>query len=168
MLVANGYRLRGRGLGTLGLSEPSVQPAFPHEPARQVERIPGIAAESDRLGDPLAGCIGPAQDARAKDSETHRTFRLAKELAVTRSRADAAPAREVLFGADEVPPPKAHRQLRQVRESEAGVAALAPGHVEYLVGQRGGADVVARGPNGNKVRSSLKNELKKVATFLGQ
>src|SRR5215468_7108887 len=154
MLVANGYRLRGRGLGTLGLSEPSVQPAFESEPDRQVERIPGIAAESDRLGDTLAGCIGPAQDTRAKDSESHRTFCLARELAVTRGRADASPAREVLFGADEVPPPKANIQLHLVPESEAGVAALAPGHVECLVGQRGGADVVARGENGNKVRNS--------------
>jgi len=53
----------------------------------------------------------------------------------------------MLLDFDEVPAIEAHDQLSRVGESEAPLAALALSEVEYLVGKRGRAVVVARDEN---------------------
>ena len=72
----------------------------------------------------------------------------------------------MLLNSDKVSAIPARHHLSMVRESEAPVAALAPGEVEYLIREHDRGGVVARTDGDRPSSESLQNELSKVAGLL--
>src|SRR5208282_3495917 len=119
MLFGQGHRLRGRGLGALRFSEPSVQPTFEDSCVRQIVRVLAIPCEDVHPKDTLSCSFGVAQDPRELACVTHRSYEHVGNLPKASRFKEAAHARKMLLGSDGVPAKVARKQLRIVSEPEA-------------------------------------------------
>ena len=132
-----------------------------------------ILCEGHRPSDALARGVGPPQDPRAKCGHSDGNGGYASGMPQTKRLNQFAQVRELLFCSDQVPAVEAPLHLdvvcqRQVLRAVLRVLALALRKVEYVVGDRRGAGVVARGEKSSPCSCCLSNKLGKVSDLLGE